>query len=213
MKSFVVGGACALAAVLVAAPVSAATVVYMQPSVTSASNPDSSGMGHLNGDNNQVGIGNTPGTTSADKNNPNYYNTSINKASSFTIDGVFAVDNALTGSAVSTVLEGAKGLSNIRASIWEIDPTTHDLEDHVLTLKVETSLSSAWVLDSPVAFSLEPGEYALVVRGDKTAGAVLQYQMAVTSVPLPGAAMMFGAGLLVIGGLATRRKQPVAQAI
>ena len=74
-------------------------------------------------------------------------------------------------------------------------------------MPAEYSSSAIWVFQSPVAFSLDPGNYVFDVAGNKAGGSVLQYQLAVTAVPLPASAFMFGAGLLVIGGLAARRKR------
>lgn len=161
-------------------------------------------MGTLSSTNSRVYAGRNPAQSTPDTD-------ALDASTVFDIRGGFGVADATQATAFSTELD-ADGLSGLTANIYTSDGLGN-LGSLVATVPAEYSSSAIWVFQSPVAFSLDPGNYVFDVAGNKTGGSVLQYQLAVTAVPLPASAFMFGAGLLVIGGLAARRKRSTAQAI
>ena len=181
--------AAAIAAVAISAPAAAYTYVDM---------------GTLSPSNDRVYAGRNPAQADAST-------VALDASNMFDIRGGFGVTTATEATAFSTQLD-ADGLGQLTANIYTSDGAG-GLGNLVATVPAAFSSSAIWVFQSPVAFSLDPGNYVFDVAGSKTAGSVLQYQLAVTAVPLPASAFMFGAGLLVIGGLAARRKQASAQAI
>ena len=161
-------------------------------------------MGTLSPTNSRVYAGRNPAQSTSQTD-------ALDAANMFDIRGGFGVSSATQATAFSTELD-ADGLSGLTANIYTSDGLG-GLGNLVATVPAEYSSSAIWVFQSPIAFSLDPGNYVFDVAGNKAGGSVLQYQLAVTAVPLPASAFMFGAGLLVIGGLAARRKRSAAQAI
>jgi hypothetical protein len=130
----------------------------------------------------------------------------------FDLRGLFSVSPATAATSYSTQLVGSGSLSGLTAAIYT-DAGGGTIGDLVTTVPASYSNPNAWVFMSPVAFSLAEGSYVFQILGNKTGSSALQYQLAVTAVPLPAAALLFGAGLAVVGGVASRRKRALAQAI
>lgn len=200
MMKVLLGAAGAVAAMVAVSSASAATYTTFDMGTLSSSND------FVHGGTNTALI---DGSVTADE---------LTAASTFDLLGVFHVAAPTSATAAGTLLQlkGPEGISNVSAAIYQ-RASSGDKGALVATLSSTCSAClqspTAWVFMSPTAFSLDPNDYLFEVTGSKGAGNVLQYELAVTTVPLPGAALMFGAGLLVVGGLAARRKHGAAQAI
>jgi hypothetical protein len=182
-----------VAAVAIASPAYAATV-----SPTLTADGTAGGAGVLSGINSSIYA------------NDSQVGTVATTAGSATIDGKFTLGSQLAILTIGseTRATGGRSIGTVTAGIYDSTGTT-------LLQALTVSLNGIGQANiSGTIAALAAGNYIFRIASSGASAATLSYYLSVTTdAPIPGAALLFGAGLSAIGGAAARKRKAAAQAV
>jgi hypothetical protein len=131
-------------------------------------------------------------------------------AGSATIDGKFTLGSQLAILTIGseTRATGGRSIGTVTAGVYDSTGTT------LLQALTVTPNGVGQANISGTIAALAAGNYIFRIASSGASAATLSYYLSVTTdAPIPGAALLFGAGLSAIGGAAARKRKAAAQAV